>query len=74
MKKHKNKMLAPVLATLVVVAYYAIYFAIVIRYVPGGFKYLFGILPPVLCIFMVKACVERIKEIKRGEEDDLGKY
>jgi len=28
----------------------------------------------VLSAVMIKVCYDRIKEIKKGEEDDIGKY
>ena len=32
------------------------------------------LLPLALSVVMVKVCIERIQEIKKGEEDDLSKY
>lgn len=31
-------------------------------------------LPAIITIILIMVLVERIKEIKKGEEDDLGKY
>ena len=36
--------------------------------------YAFGVIPIIFAVVMVKVCIERIKEIKGGEEDDIGKY
>jgi len=33
-----------------------------------------GIIPILFSIVMVKVCIERINEIKKGEEDDICKY
>ncbi|MBQ8246838.1 MAG: hypothetical protein IJZ42_06870 [Lachnospiraceae bacterium] len=40
----------------------------------GIWKYVLGIVPLLFGSVMIKVCVERIKEIKEGEEDDLSKY
>jgi hypothetical protein len=42
--------------------------------IDGIWKYALGIIPLLLSVLMVKVCIERIKEIKKGEEDDLSKY
>ena len=40
----------------------------------GIWKYMLGIIPFLLSAVMVKVCIERISEIRKGEEDDIGKY
>ena len=37
-------------------------------------KYLLGIIPILFSIVMIKVCIERINEIKKGEEYDISKY
>jgi hypothetical protein len=37
-------------------------------------KFLLGIIPLVLSAVMIYVCVQRINEIKGGEEDDLSQY
>lgn len=74
MGDHKKKMIAPVIITILVVAYFAIYFTAIIHLVEGPAKYLLAILPPVMIYAMIKMCIERINEIKEGETDDLSKY
>ena len=69
-----KEMLAPILVTVFVVLYYAAYFGFLISLLNGIWKYALGIIPFVLSIVMIKACMERIHEIKKGEEDDLSKY
>jgi hypothetical protein len=56
------------------VLYYAVYFGILITLVDGIYKWLLGIIPVILSAFMIYVCIERIKEIRKGEEDDIGKY
>ena len=71
---HKKKMIAPVIVTVLMVIYYVVYFGFLITLVSGVWKYLLGIAPLAFSALMVKVCIERIQEIKKGEEDDLGKY
>ena len=74
MKNHGKKMIAPIVVTALFVLYYVLYFGVIIWYIDGIFKYILGIVPLLLSIVMVAVCIERIKEIKKGEEDDLSKY
>ena len=66
--------MAPVLVTVLMVLYYIAYFGFLITLVEGTWKYALGIIPLVFSAVMVKVCIERINEIKKGEEDDLSKY
>ena len=74
MKNHKKKMIAPIVVTVIMTIYYAIYFGFLISLLEGVWKYALGILPIVFIALMIKVCIERIKEIQEGEEDDLSKY
>lgn len=60
--------------SVIVVLYYAVYFGLLIAALDGIWKYVLGIVPILLSAVMVKVCIERIKEIKDGEEDDISKY
>ncbi len=74
MNSHKKKMTAPIIITIIIVLYYVIYFGILITLIEGIWKYLLGIIPMLLSLLMIKVCIERINEIKKGEEDDISKY
>ena len=74
MKEHKKKRIAPIIVTVLMVAYYVVYFGFLIALLPGVWKYVLGLLPLALSVVMVKVCIERIQEIKKGEEDDLSQY
>ena len=67
-------MLAPILVTVLMMLYYAAYFGFLISLVEGIWQYLLGIIPLVFMGVLIYVCLERIKEIKKGEEDDLSKY
>ena len=74
MNLHKKKMIAPIIVTVLVIIYYVVYIGFLISLLDGVWKYFFGIIPLVFAIIMVKVCIERINEIKKGEEDDISKY
>jgi len=74
MNNHKQKMKAPIVITVIIILYYVIYFGVMIALVDGALKYLLGIIPLIVTLLLIKVCVERINEIKKGEEDDIGKY
>lgn len=74
MNMHRKKMIAPIVISVIVVLYYAVYFGFLITALDGIWKYVLGIVPILLSAVMVKVCIERIKEIKDGEEDDISKY
>ncbi|MBQ4592356.1 MAG: hypothetical protein IJB20_10015 [Clostridia bacterium] len=74
MKSHRRKMTAPIIVTILMILYYAVYFGFLISVLDGVWKYLLGIVPLVLTVLMIAVCIERIREIKKGEEDDLSKY
>ena len=70
----KNKFVAPIIVTVIVVAYFVFYFGFLATQLGGILKYVFVVIPLILSAVMVKVCVERINEIKKGEEDDISKY
>ncbi len=74
MKSYKRKILAPIIISIIIVLYYVVYFGILIALLDGIWKWLLGIIPLALSAVMLKVCIERINEIKKGEEDDLSKY
>ena len=74
-RKHASKMVAPIIITVILVLYYIGFFVIcAFMPMPVVLKLLFGLIPLLLagvCIFVL---MERIKEIRSGEEDDLSNY
>ena len=74
MKSHLKKMIAPIVVTVIMALYYIVYFGFLIWALEGVWKYALGIVPLALIAVTVIVCIERIKEIKKGEEDDLSKY
>ena len=74
MQNHKKNYHAPIIVTVLMVLYYIVYFGFLITLVSGIWKYVLGIAPLAFSALTVKVCIERIQEIRKGEEDDLSKY
>ena len=74
MKDKKKQFIAPILVTVLMMIYYVAYFGFLMSLLSGVAKYALGILPLAFSAVMVKVCIERIQEIKKGEEDDLSQY
>ena len=74
MKMHRKKMIAPIVVSAVMILYYAVYFGFLMTLLPGIWKYVLGIVPLGFAVLMIRVCVDRINEIKKGEEDDIGQY
>lgn len=73
-EEHKKKMVAPIIITVFVIIYYIIYGTVLVHIVPGVGGVLLGVIPIVLAGTMIYVCMQRINEIRSGEEDDLSKY
>jgi len=67
-------MIAPIVVSALIILYYIVYFGCLMALLPSVWKFILGILPLGCSVMVVKVCAERINEIKRGEEDDLGQY
>jgi len=73
---HKKKMIAPIVITAIMVLYYIgfAWVCVVLDGIPLFVKLLGGIIPLLLGGVCIYVLLERIKEIRSGEEDDLSKY
>ena len=74
MNSHRKKMLPPIVVSVIIILFYVVYFGILITLLEGIWKYVLGIIPLIFSAVMLKVCIERIKEIKEGEEDDISEY
>ncbi|MBE7092061.1 MAG: hypothetical protein E7365_02650 [Clostridiales bacterium] len=74
MHKNKGKLVAPIIVTIIMIVYCVIYFGFLIMLISGIWRWVLGIIPVVFSVILIKVCIERIIEIKKGEEDDLSKY
>jgi hypothetical protein len=68
-------MVAPIVVTVLLTAYMLTYFFILLS-VPMSLwtKVLVGLIPLALLCGSVTVMIQRIKEIRSGEEDDLSQY
>jgi len=70
-----KKYIAPIMVAVIMIAYFALYFGILIMLIKSLlFKIILGIVPAIFSGIMIFVLIERIKEIRSGEENDLGKY
>ena len=75
MSDHRKKMIAPIVVTVILIAYYGLYFGVLIALIDvAAVRILLGVVPAVMSILIIFVCIQRIKEIRSGEEDDLSKY
>ena len=74
MNDHKKKMIAPIVVTVLMILYYVVYFSWIISFLSGVWKLALGLIPLAFAGVLIYVCVQRIYEIKKGEEDDLSQY
>ena len=74
MKGKTKGYIAPIIVTVLLILYFVVYFGFLISLIPGWFKWLFVVFPIAFAGVIIYVCIERIKEIRSGEEDDLSKY
>ena len=67
-------MIAPIVVCVLILLYYVVYFGVLIALLDGIWRVALGLIPLLLSAVTVKVCIERIREIKKGEEDDLSQY
>ena len=75
MNQHQKKMIAPTVITVLISAYMLTYFFVLLS-VPMRVwaKVLVGLIPLAMLGASVYVLIQRIKEIRSGEEDDLSQY
>ena len=72
---HRKKMIAPVVITVILLLYLAVYLVLLFRAAELNFWYVLLVLPLIAAgIGLVFTLRERIREIKKGEDDDLSNY
>ena len=74
-ERKKKKIAGAIGAAAAVIVYYSVFFGIIMASVESrAVKLLLGLVPAALIVAIIIVCIQRIKEIKGGEEDDLSKY
>ena len=76
MRKHMRKLIAPIIITALVVAYYIGFFILLFTTAELATVWVIigGVVPLCLAGTMVYVLIQRIQEIRSGEEDDLSQY
>ncbi len=75
MDAHTKKVIAPVVITVLLVLYLVLYLAIGISSpIPMAYKIVGLLIPLGLIGVSIYVLIERIKEIRSGEEDDISQY
>ena len=73
MDKKIRKIIITIIITILVVIYLC-HLAALIYVQSFGFAWFIAIIPAGLSVAMIHVCIQRIREIEGGEEDDLGEY
>jgi uncharacterized membrane protein (DUF485 family) len=76
MHKHSKALVAPIVITILIVLYFIgfIVIALTTNWLPVGMMIAGVVIPLCLAGVMIYVLVQRVKEIRSGEEDDLGQY
>ena len=71
-----KKLIAPIIVTVFTIAFLLFYFGLIFVLIPLSvvLRLLIGLIPLWLAGVSVFVLVERIKEVRSGEEDDLSNY
>ena len=67
-------MIPPIVVTVLMILYYVVYLGFLASLLEGIWKYILGIVPLLFAGVMIYVCIQRINEIKKGEEDDISQY
>lgn len=75
MSNHAKKMIAPIVITAITVIYLVLYLTMVLYIdAPAWMTITLGLILIGLIAVSIHVLIERINEIRSGEEDDLSKY
>jgi hypothetical protein len=75
MNAHHKKMIAPIVITTLLSVYMLAYFFVLLSVpMPILLKILIGLIPLAMLGVSISVLIQRIKEIRSGEEDDLSQY
>lgn len=70
-----KKLIAPIIVTAFVVLYVVFYFGFILFLLDNlALKIILGVIPLAFTAVMIYVLIERIKEIRSNEEDDLSEY
>ena len=71
----KKNIAVTLVITALTIVYFIVYFGFILTILEGWlWKVLLAVFPLAFSGVMIMVCLERIAEIRKGEEDDLGQY
>lgn len=70
----RKKYIAPIVTTVFVVLYYAFLLGVIAHFAEGIWKYVVIIVTVLMTIAIIYVCIDRIIDIKGGEDDDISNY
>ena len=75
-RNHRKKMVAPFIIAGILIVHYVAIAAVffILPEIPAAAKVLLAVIPLALAGVAFAMLLERIREIRSGEEDDLSKY
>lgn len=74
MKNKTKKYIAPIVVTVLLLLYYVILVAVIASLATLFWKIFAIVVTLAISVTMVCVCVDRIRDIKGGEEDDISQY
>lgn len=75
MRNSTKKVIAPIVITVLIAIYFIFFLSVLFFSITSTIGKVIGIIIPLIFICIsIYMLVERIKEIRSGEEDDLSKY
>jgi len=74
MQRHIYKMIAPVIIVMLTGGYYLALGGFLASELSGVLRWAALLGPAAVSLVLLAVLIERIREIRKGEEDDLGKY
>jgi len=74
MTNHGKKIIAPVVVTICLIAYNILIAGLISFDMPDIIRITIAAVSVIVSVVLICVLIQRIKEIKKGEEDDLGKY
>lgn len=77
--KHFKKMIAPIVITVILLAYLIVFASVFVsKLLEDNHDIIIiiflGVVPLICAAISIYVLIERIKEIKKGENDDISKY
>lgn len=70
----KRKIITTIIIIIFLFLYSIVYFGLLIYFVSGIWKFVFGFIATLFLLTLIKVGIDRIKEIKEDEDNDISKY